>query len=101
MENDFLKFISDVRASVLHGAELSPAYSTSDSELVLSCIPQIAQLVLNEMARVAVDRDLTVEERDVVLDLERILRRLRSEENIRLDALKKFDAMSVGGVAHA
>jgi len=99
VREEFLDFIAGVKHAVLHTYDLPKSFEVENSEQVLSAIASIAASVLTEMEYVRQTRgDLTVGEADAVLDLEKVLRRLRGEEKINLAALQKFNAMTSGSV---
>jgi len=100
MENNFLQFISDLRAAVSRTDDLRPAFTLEDSRQVLESIKEIAFQVSEEIERCFPNQIISDEEKEAVLGLEELLRRLRGEEKIRLAALIQFDAMS-GASANA
>jgi hypothetical protein len=90
---DFLPFIEEIKAAVL-ATPTKPSENATESETVLGAIQEIGRAVFAAMKDVAVYRDLTVEESDLVLELYSVLIKLHTAEQRLIAARKQFDVLA-------
>jgi hypothetical protein len=96
--NNFVEFIAELKDFVLRVDDLKSEFTPEDSSLVLESVKGIAQAVHTEIERVFPNQVMDADSLAAVLDLETLLRRIKGEEVIRLQALEKFAQMTQGGV---
>jgi hypothetical protein len=92
--SDFSNFVDSVRETVIRAEALESAFTQEDSDLVLTSIARIAKIVIDETKRSFPGQSMPKEDADAVEALMSVMRAARGGENLRLDALKKFEAMA-------
>lgn len=95
----FLEFISALREGLLHTDSLEEKFTVEDCRQILDSLKRIAAAVLHEIQQVFPNQQMPDAECAAVLDLMAIQDRLRAEANLRLEAIKQFDAMTATSVS--
>jgi hypothetical protein len=95
---EFMSFIAELKANVLHVDQMPTCAEKADIDLVLRSIANIGAIVRDEIERVFPDKNMGDDECAAVVELEGILLRLRGQAKIRLAAIEEFERMTASAV---